>query len=650
MKIKLLAILLMISSLAGSVFLVPAIAASAGRHTLTSAQRAEDSDPPEVSLGIAMGAFRGLFVNMLWMRANELKEQGMFHESIELAKTITKLQPRFPRVWAFHAWNLAYNISVETQTPQERYQWVMSGVRLLRDEGIPANPNDLYLHKELAWILLHKIGGFTDDANRFYKRELAAEWTVVMGPPPRASGENRGRDEIIALYVEWLRPIAESPATIDGVIKQAPAAERLLAQLRTRVGVEPGRELLERWTQHNAIKDSPRRPIFEAAYGPKNAAFAELFADPQYAEAWAVLVPHTRQRLLADEYHMSVRRMMRYTEKFGPLDWRHHGSHALYWASQGIERSLSRFDETNRQNFDFVNTDRMVMQAIQSLYRSGDLYFNYLSYLNGGRGYFQGMPNEYFVESYGDIYEDVVERAGVYEDPSRPRRNYATGYENFLEDAISFFYRRGQFDKADEWFTRLRTWDGQNVHTDQTRPDRYSSLEDLVNSNLFDRYTSPHVAAGQVAASLQGAFQALIRGDTDLFLGQFEFARQVHAYFFNEQYREVVASDGAGARMEWMDKDFRYVAGGVFAATIDNLDYDEAEIAYSYAPASLQQYAYDILYEKFKPSIDAAQTSAGGPDFEVLFPEPDGMAQFREYLERKEQERGKSNLDSINQQ
>ena len=31
-------------------------------------------------------------------------------------------------------------------------------------EGIPANPNDMVLHKELAWIFLHKIGGYTDDA------------------------------------------------------------------------------------------------------------------------------------------------------------------------------------------------------------------------------------------------------------------------------------------------------------------------------------------------------------------------------------------------------------------------------------------------------------------------------------------------------
>ena len=47
--------------------------ASVGRHRLAYAEVAEEGDPPEVGIGIAMGAFRGLFVNYLWMRAQQLK-------------------------------------------------------------------------------------------------------------------------------------------------------------------------------------------------------------------------------------------------------------------------------------------------------------------------------------------------------------------------------------------------------------------------------------------------------------------------------------------------------------------------------------------------------------------------------------------------
>ncbi|USO00094.1 MAG: hypothetical protein H6810_05380 [Phycisphaeraceae bacterium] len=649
-KVKLVAISLIILSLVGSGVVSPMVAASAGRYKLTHTVRAVDSDPPEVSLGIAMGAFRGLFVNLLWMRANDMKEQGMFHEAIELAKTITRLQPRFPRVWAFHAWNLAYNVSVETQTPEERYQWVMAGVRLLRDQGIEANPNDLLLHKELAWIILHKLGGFTDDANQYYKREWAAEWTVVVGVPPRPEPGKLGREDVIEQYAAWLAPIDQAPATIEGVIEQVPETRQLLSELRTRVGIEPGMELLRRWTQHTELRTSPKRGVLEHEFGPKNRAFAELLDDPKYARAWAILIPHTRKRVLVDDYHMSPAKMIRYTRKFGPLDWRHTGAHGVYFAEQGIERTLTRFDEYNRKNFDFVNTDRMVMQAIQSLWRSGDIYFNYLDYsVDKAQAYFQAMPNPYFVQSYGDIYGDVVARGQVYEDPSRPRTNYAVGYENFLEDAIAFFYRRGQRDLAEQWYQKLRTWKGMNIHQEITRAKTWGTLDEFVQANLYDRYTSPEVATNQVVASLQGAFQALVQGDSDLFRKQFQFAADVHKYYFQQQGRDVVASEGAGGqRMEYMDRDFRFFAGGVFAATINVLPFDEVELAYSYAPDTLQKYAYDIIQQRFKEQVDRGVADGGQP-FDKLFPEPEGMAAFRQFIAEKQRQLKESDVGSINQ-
>lgn len=647
MTARLISILLILTSLAGSMVMVPAIAASAGRHKITQTERAEDSDPPEVSLGIAMGAFRGLFVNILWMRANDMKEQGLFHEAIELANTITKLQPRFPRVWVFHAWNLAYNISVETQTPEERYQWVLAGVRLLRDEAIPANPNDLMLHKELAWILLHKIGGYTDDANRFYKREWAAEWTVVVGVPPRVDPAARDRDSVIEQYAQWLTPIAEAPPTLAGLLEKKPSVQNLLDLLEERVGEQPDINLLRRWTRHNALRTSPRKGLAERSFGEKSKAFQELFEDPGYADEWAEVVPFVRRKVIVNEYHMDPARMVRYTRKFGPMDWRHHGSHAVYWAAQGVERTLTRFDERNRKNYDFVNTDRMVMQAIQSLYRSGEIYFNYLTYLDGGQGYFQGMPNPYFVESYGDLYEEIVERGGIYEDPSRPRTNYRVGYENFLADAIAFFYRRGEMQRAEKWYERLRTWEGQNVsHAELGKLD--GTLEEFVEETLYERFTSPHVAGAQVMGALQGSYQALINGDTDLFRGQFDFAREAHAYFMNNQYRQVIASEGAGARMEWMDRDFEFVAGGVFAATIDNLAFDEAALAYSYAPDSLKRYAYAILAERFGDALSSDNVEEG-ETFADRFPEPPGMAEFRVKIAEKERQRRQSDVDAINQ-
>src|SRR5687767_15736423 len=110
--VQLAALGVMIACLAASQVVTASLASSAGRNRLVYTDSAEEGDPPEVAIGIAMGAFRGLFVNMLWMRANDRKNEGRYYDAVDLARTITKLQPRFPRVWVFHAWNLAYNISV----------------------------------------------------------------------------------------------------------------------------------------------------------------------------------------------------------------------------------------------------------------------------------------------------------------------------------------------------------------------------------------------------------------------------------------------------------------------------------------------------------------------------------------------------------
>src|SRR5262245_4428421 len=239
-RVQLLAAVVMAACLAVSGVLAVNLTGMAGAAKMTYTDVAEEGQPVEQTVAIALGAFRGIFVNFLWIRANDMKEAGKFYDAIQLAGTITKLQPRFPRVWAFHAWNMAYNISVTTETPQERWAWVNAGIDLLRDKGIPANPNDMLLHKELAWIFLHKIGGFTDDANNFYKRKLAQEWTIVMGPPPRKTGADRDRDKAIQKYVDWLTTFANAPQSLEDCVKQEPAVAGLIDRLKADVGAPLG--------------------------------------------------------------------------------------------------------------------------------------------------------------------------------------------------------------------------------------------------------------------------------------------------------------------------------------------------------------------------------------------------------------------------
>nr|WP_317134590.1 UDP-N-acetylmuramoyl-L-alanyl-D-glutamate--2,6-diaminopimelate ligase [Leptolyngbya sp. 7M] len=366
---------------------------------------------------IAMGAFRGMFVNYLWIRANQLKEDGRFYEAIDLARTITKLQPRFPHVWVFHAWNLAYNISVQSFTNEERWRWVSAGIDLLRREAIRANPNDLLIHRELAWIFLHKIGGVMDDANMYYKRQLAAEWTMVLGQPPKPDARDRDLAAAIAKWQDWLRPVAEAPDTLEALYQAEPTTRDLVDRLRSDLGFLPDRRVVQNYTTLTAVLGSGERAVFEREFNDRQRGFVRLMEDPALARAWPALVAHLRKRLLIEQYNMDPWRMIRYTERFGPLDWRHFASHALYWSERGVEEAMTRWTDRNRADFDFVNAGRMVVQSLQELWRSGDLFFDFLSFIRSPddqRVLYRASPSIHFMDKYGEYLNNHIAR--IYAD------------------------------------------------------------------------------------------------------------------------------------------------------------------------------------------------------------------------------------------
>jgi len=242
------------------------------RMGLSATAEEVESLPPDIAFAtIALGGFRGLAVDYLWIRAEMLKEAGRFYEANQLARWICKLQPRFATVWAFQAWNLAWNISVATHTPEERWNWIYNGgVKLLRDEAIKYNPKILSLYRELAWIYFFKMGDYMDDFHWSYKRRWAWEMHKVLGAPPPdivaerkvdlaeilKSAEKPARqtavkeprsqwkpeqqkkeqitveqmlvgtaDPSVRRVIEWFRPIAQAPATWEQLVSDPKMAQ-----------------------------------------------------------------------------------------------------------------------------------------------------------------------------------------------------------------------------------------------------------------------------------------------------------------------------------------------------------------------------------------------------------------------------------------
>jgi len=329
--------------------------------------------------------------------------------------------------------------------------------------------------------------------------------------------------------------------------------------------------------------------------------------------------------------------MARYTRKFGPLDWRHPAAHAVYWSASGVENAYKRVNAQNEKDYDFVNADRVVVQSIQELYRSGDLFFDMLGFRllgNQEQTLYLAMPNVYFLQTYGEIIEEAAPRAGIYEAPTRYFTLFSAGYENFLNDAIRFLYRRGQTEEANKWYTKLRTWERQNLNDDTVIQKRSVPLEEFVANQFYDeRYKTPYVASSEVYGSLQGAYVALLSSDTELFRSQFDYAQRFHRVFIDKQYNEVFAAGNTG-RMLPFPRDFQLLAGAQFAVFIQMLDMDSAALVYGNSPDALRRPAYDILSARFDAVLP--EESAGDTlSFDDMFPEPPNMEGFRAAWQQK---------------
>ena len=144
-----------------------------------------------------LGGFRGVLSEIVWFRADRLQNEGRYAEMAQLSNMLTALEPHTPEVWVYSAWNLAYNISVMMPSLEERWRWVESALKLLRDDGLRLNPRSPELHRELAWLFLSKIGGQTDDASVLY----AKRWAQVVD----AAGGDWGRlkmDPSLVAYID----------------------------------------------------------------------------------------------------------------------------------------------------------------------------------------------------------------------------------------------------------------------------------------------------------------------------------------------------------------------------------------------------------------------------------------------------------------
>jgi len=388
-----LCVLAVIAGFTGVARLNPELTALRGRLRLVPANPLENSPPLMAFTTVALGGFRGLLADVLWMRASQLQDDGQYFELVQLADWITKLEPRFTAVWAFQAWNMAYNISVLLERPADRWRWVRNGISLLRDEGLTYNPGNAGLYRELAWLFFHKMGGDTDQAQLYYKRAWAAEMAELFdGPQPD--------------YARWRALPADQEA-----LRRQPGMADCLARLR-------------------ALGQEPFDPALLSVTNRPAAVNAVLTQTPAGRE----LLDFLRVQRLREVYKMTPAAMQAVDERYGPLDWRLPQAHAVYWAAQGLPYA---------KGFDAVSLERQIFQALADAFRQGRLFYN------PDEDAFILTPNFALLPRVNRIYEDAIRQHPGEE-------TFQTAHANFLKQAVSLLYLYHRNREAADRLAELR--------------------------------------------------------------------------------------------------------------------------------------------------------------------------------------------------
>lgn len=133
-----------------------------------------------------LGGARGIAANVLWTRAEELKREQDWDRMASTVDLITKLQPHFLSVWTFQGWNLAYNVSVEWDAPEDKYDWIKKGIKFLQD-GVRKNRRSPDLIWDTAWTYYHKLG-FSDESiilRKLFRDDDDEDFKTYIDPETR---------------------------------------------------------------------------------------------------------------------------------------------------------------------------------------------------------------------------------------------------------------------------------------------------------------------------------------------------------------------------------------------------------------------------------------------------------------------------------
>ena len=455
--------------------------AQIAEHRLRFTGEIRNAPPLVVFTTVAMGSFRGLVADLLWLRADSLKLKQSYYEMVQLAQWITDLQPTFSGATAFLAWNMAYNISVTCSDFADRWRWVNEGIKLLRDRALEYNPDDPKLYKELAWIFEHKMGNVMDDAQLYYKNRLAVQMDGAFGPHP-----------------EWEK-MAAAPVGKKAFLVKYPADHRLWTLL-AEAGIADYDRLYAAY--------SASTPYLPAEVNKALAPAPELRDD---------LLNCLRAEYLRVEFRLDPRKILELNKKDGEMDWRVPESQAIYWATESLLHGGDQRD---------INTDRMIAHSLYESFKAGKI-------LTVDERKFETMvviPNLALVDA---VYATYTDAQNYHDAENTFLSSFRTARINFTKEAISILYNYGAFSKAEEYYKRLVEDDGPQKKEEGGKVTYYHNLEEFVMAQWVEIITTsnPEQASEIISGLIFRSINYMLYNDQDAAVANERIARYVYNYY-----------------------------------------------------------------------------------------------------------------------
>ena len=558
--------------------------------------------PKTALMQVAPGGLRAPFLTYLWIRSQEMKNQGKFFDAKQQRDLICDLMPHFPGALLYHAWDMAYNISVATHTPQERWMWVYNGISLLRDKGIVNNPKDLVLYRELAMTIFAKMGETTDEMHRVYKQRWAYEFHRLLGGLP-ATDETRD-------VIEAFRRVAAAPARPQELLSN-PAVADYVARLR-RLDVELDGSFIAAYNRFSGdVLVSAPAWAGDRPANPREEAVVELMRDEKFAGPRGRVLSFVRRKLLRTQFRMDAAYMLELMEKYGPLDWRHVMSHALYWASLGLRES----GVTDMDDINALNASRIVLNALKSLSLTGSLF-----YLPGERDpeepVLDWAPDWRFIESTHQAHLDYGRMCVKSLAPDKlgdEENMLRDGHMTWLGNIITLMWGSGRHDLAATYYQAIK----DNYHPEA--PVFKLPLDQFV----MQKYAGEGSLTKDVWRSFQfnafrSAYRALAAGDEAGYARHMDWARQSYENF----RKDIGSAPRSRPELPFEDEDRQFLVA-VFV---------QPQRVGLYLPTFIKSRLYNLLPMQKRLGVWVMvvdplreECQKGGFDFEKAFPPPPGV-------------------------